>query len=92
MKTRKTAKEKNMQAHSIVFGFDRDTDERSLAQFLQHFTDRSLLKILLPRLQNDEILATVDFLTAIMRRHLSEKEYHSIFLADRGNQAGRTNP
>ena len=81
MATQKTGK-KEMEAYSIVFGFDRKTDERSLRLFLQRFTDKYLLDALLPRLQDDDIAATVDFLTGIMRKHLSEKEYHSLFLAE----------
>ncbi len=81
MATQKTGK-KEMEAHSIVFGFDRKTDEKSLRLFLQCFTDKYLLDALVPRLQDDDIAATVDFLTGIMRKHLSEKEYHSLFLAE----------
>ena len=75
-------KEKKTQPHSIAFGFDRATDERSFGLFLQRFVDKKLMETLLPRLQDEDILATVDFLTGIMRKHLSEKEYHSLFLAE----------
>ena len=75
-------KKQNTQPHTIAFGFDRATDERSFGLFLQHFVDEKLMETLLPRLQDEEILATVDFLTGIMRKHLSEKEYHSLFLAE----------
>ena len=75
-------KKQNTQPHTIAFGFDRATDELSLGLFLQHFVDKKLMETLLPRLQDEEILATVDFLTGIMRKHLSEKEYHSLFLAE----------
>jgi hypothetical protein len=70
------------QPHDIVFGFDRKTDEESLQLFLHYFADKKLLEVLLPRLQDKDILATVDFLTTIMKKHLSEKEYHSLFLAE----------
>jgi len=73
---------KSADPHAIVFGFDRKTDEQSLKLFLQRFTDKKLMKVLVPRLQADEIQATVDFLTTIMQKHLSEKEYHGLFLAE----------
>ena len=76
------AKKESTQAHTIAFGFDRVTDERSFVLFLQRFVDKKLMATLLPRLQDEDILATVDFLTGIMRKHLSEKEYHSLFLAE----------
>lgn len=78
----KTDRKKNTAAHAIVFGFDRATDEQSLMLFLQRFTDKNLMGVLLPRLQDEDISATVDFLTAVMQKHLSEKEYHSLFLAE----------
>jgi hypothetical protein len=78
----KTGIKKNAAAHSIVFGFDRATDEQSLMLFLQRFTDKKVLSVLLPRMQDGDILTTVDFLTAIMQKHLTEKEYHTLFLAE----------
>lgn len=78
----KKAAHKNETAHSIVFGFDRATDEKSLHHFVQRFADSSLLEVLLPRLQEKDILAIVDFLTATMHKYLSEEEYHSLFLAE----------
>ena len=68
--------------HSIVFGFDRTTDEHSLRMFLERFSDKNLLEILLPRLRDEDITDVVDFLTGIMRKHLSEKEYHHLFLGE----------
>ena len=73
---------KKTQAYSIAFGFDRASDERSFELFLQQFVNKKLMKTLLPRLLDEDILATVDFLTGIMQKHLTEKEYHSLFLAE----------
>ena len=70
------------QTHAIAFGFDRATDERSLVLFLERFVDEKLLETLLPRLHDEDIMATVDFLTGILHKHLSEKEYHALFLAE----------
>ena len=69
-------------SHTIVFGFDRTTDEHSLCLFLERFSDEKLMKILLPRLRDKDITDMVDFLTGIMRKHLSEKEYHHLFLGE----------
>jgi hypothetical protein len=81
-KRKKTKSLQGTDPHAIVFGFDRKTDEQSLKLFLQRFTDKKVLEVLLPRLQDKDILGTVDFLTAVLREHLSEKEYHSLFLAE----------
>jgi hypothetical protein len=75
-------KKQNTQAFAIAFGFDRATDEQSFGLFLARFVDKKLMETLLPRLHDEDIQATVDFLTGIMRKHLSEKEYHSLFLAE----------
>jgi hypothetical protein len=80
--TWKMGKKQHTQAHAIAFGFDRATDERSFELFLQCFVDKKLMETLLPRLQDEDIQATVDLLTGIMHKHLSEKEYHSLFLAE----------
>ena len=69
-------------AESISFGFDRPTDERSLALFLSCFADQQLLDTLLPRLADQEILQVVDFITGLMQKHLSEEEYHKLFLSE----------
>jgi len=79
-------------AHAVVFGFDRKTDEQSLQLFLQHFTGAKVMDILLPRLQDDDILQTVGFLTKLMRKHLSEKEYHTLFLGEEDRHTRERNP
>jgi hypothetical protein len=38
------------------------------------------MQILLPRMENKEIDETVNYLTGLMKKHLSEKEYHRHFL------------
>ena len=69
-------------SEAISFGFDRSTDERSLALFLSCFADQQLLDTLLPRLADQEILQVVDFITRLMQKHLSEEEYHKLFLSE----------
>jgi hypothetical protein len=74
----------------ICFGFDRATDERSLVAFLAAFSGRPLLHTLASRLADEEILAVVDFLTGLMKKHLTEKEYHRLFLAGPQTDTGRS--
>jgi len=70
------------RAASICFGLDRQTDERSLASFLRLFAARELTEVLIPRLDQEEMGRIVDLLTGTMRRHLTEQEYHRLFLGD----------
>ncbi len=58
-------------------------DCRSLAAFLKRFSNDALLATLIPRMSDDDITATLDFLTGIMHKHLREKEYHHLFLAEK---------
>jgi TorA maturation chaperone TorD len=74
--------ESPLAADKICFGLDRATDERSLAIFLRLFSSDAFLATLIPRLNDDEIDQLVDQLTGLMRRHLTEKEYHELFLGD----------
>ena len=76
------AKKLGNEPHTIVFGFDRETDEHSLRLFLERFTDEGFMDTILPRLQDEDITEMIDFLTGIMRKHLSERDYHRLFLAE----------
>lgn len=66
----------------MYFGLNRTTDEQSLITFLNCFSQEGLCRVLVPRMSEDEIHQVVDLLTGIMRNHLSEEEYHRLFLGD----------
>lgn len=66
----------------IAFGLDRATDEASLTAYLQMLTDDALLAVLLPRLADAEIEEVLGFVGGLLKRHLSEAEYHRLFLKD----------
>ncbi len=67
----------------ICFGLDRLTDEQSLALFIERFAAPRLLNALIPRLTDNEITATINLITQLMKKHLNEKEYHRLFLSER---------
>lgn len=64
----------------VAFGLSREVDEASLKVFLQKFSSDQILEVLCPRLQEEEINNIVNMLTQLMRRHLTEREYHTLFL------------
>jgi hypothetical protein len=66
----------------MAFGYSREEDERSLIAFLQKFSDDDLMELLSGRLSDSEIEALVDYLTGLMKKHLSEEEYHRYFLKE----------
>ncbi|UCG21111.1 MAG: cytoplasmic protein [Deltaproteobacteria bacterium] len=66
----------------IAFGYSREEDERSLIAFMQKFSDDDLMMLLSSRVSDSEIENLVDLLTGLMKKHLSEEEYHRYFLKD----------
>jgi hypothetical protein len=66
----------------VGFGLDRETDENTVAYYLQKFSDDRLLEVLLKRLENSELAAVFDLLSTLLRKHLDEQEYHALFLKD----------
>ena len=66
----------------MAFGYSREEDERSIVAFLQKFSDDDLMRLLCRRLGDTEIEELVCRLTGLMKRHLSEAEYHRYFLKE----------
>lgn len=64
----------------ICFGLNRATDELSLRVFLEKCAEDSVLDVIVPRLSDTEVAGIVSFLTGVLHRHLSKKEYHRLFL------------
>jgi len=68
----------------IAFGYSREDDERSLIAFLQKFSDDDLMKLLSSRLSDEEIDTLVNILMGLLKKHLSDGEYHRYFLKEGG--------
>jgi len=66
----------------VGFGFSREVDEKSLIVYLQKFSEDTLAKTLVPRLSDQEIDELFELMTRLMRKHLVDKEYHTLFLKD----------
>jgi hypothetical protein len=66
----------------MAFGYSREEDERSLIVFLQKFSDDDLMELLRRRVNDSEIDNLIDLLTGLMKKHLSDEEYHHYFLKD----------
>jgi hypothetical protein len=67
----------------ICFGLDHALDVRSLVTYLRLFGREQFAALLAARMTSEEIITLVDDLTGLMKRHLSEDEYHRYFLDDR---------
>lgn len=66
----------------IGFGLNRETDENTLVCYLQKFSDDSLIQVLKSRLTDHELATLFDTLSNLMRKHLTEDEYHRLFLKE----------
>ncbi len=66
----------------VGFGFDRQTDENTLVYYLQKFSDDTLMEQLIKRLSDDELDDIFSLLTRLLKKHLTDSEYHSLFLKD----------
>jgi len=66
----------------VGFGFNRETDERTLRYYLQKFSDDALLENLLKKMSDRELLDLFDVMTGLLKKHLSDGEYHRLFLKD----------
>jgi hypothetical protein len=68
---------------NMVFGFDRLSDEKSLAVLLRKIARPEMLALLIPRLADQEIASVLDLFTGLMKAHLSRQEFHKFFLGDK---------
>jgi hypothetical protein len=66
----------------IGFGLDRETDENTIISYLQKFSDDTLMGELVKRLTDDELYEIFSLLTRLLKKHLKDSEYHTLFLKD----------
>ena len=64
------------------FGADRKTDESTVICYLQKFSDDTLMEHLISRFSDDELSAIFDLITRLLKKHLTNEEYHRLFLKD----------
>jgi hypothetical protein len=66
----------------LAQGLDEETDLATLRVYLQKLSDDELMDHLLPRLKKEELDRFFDLIGICLRRHLTEEEYHRLFLRD----------
>ena len=66
----------------VGFGLDRETDENTIIYYLQKFSDDTLMATLVNRMTDDELDEIFGLLTRLLKNHLTEPEYHTLFLKD----------
>ena len=66
----------------VGYGLDRETDQATLQVYLQKFSDDVFMKHMLPRLHQEDMDQLFDLLSGLLRKHLEENEYHTLFLKE----------
>ncbi len=76
----------------LGFGFDRETDEKTLKVYLQMFSDDTFLESFVPRLSDQEMEDLIGQIFRLLKNHLKDDEYHSLFLKDDEDLEIRSDP
>jgi len=66
----------------VGYGADRETDENTLIYYLQKFSDDRFVSLITKRMTDEEMLELFNLLNRLLKNHLEEAEYHSVFLKD----------
>lgn len=66
----------------VGFGSDRQTDENTVIFYLQKFSDDRLMKTIIHRLSDEELLEIFELITRLLKEHLDSSEYHQLFLKE----------
>jgi len=66
-----------------AFGMDRKTDEETVMFYLQKFSEDGFMEAFLPRLSEKELEGVYLFINDHLKKHISEDEYHELFLKDK---------
>lgn len=75
----------------VGYGADRETDENTLIYYMQKFSDDQFMSLITKRMTDEEMLELFDLLNHLLKNHLTEVEYHELFLKDDHGDYGLTN-
>ncbi len=66
----------------VGFGLDRETDENTIIYYLQKFSDDQLMEKMIKQLTDDELDEIFSIISRLLKKHLTESDYHKLFLKD----------
>lgn len=66
----------------VGFGMDRETDENTVRYYFQKFSDDTMMKTMVKRMSDEELEEAFLYLSRLLKEHLSEPEYHRLFLKE----------
>ncbi|MCX5811813.1 MAG: cytoplasmic protein [Proteobacteria bacterium] len=64
------------------YGLDRQSDENTVQLYLQKFSDDDLMKTILKRMTDDDLTDVFEITGKMLKKYLTEPEYHQLFLKD----------
>lgn len=64
------------------YGLDRQTNEDTVQLYLQKFSDDHLMGTILKRMTDDDLNEIFAITGRMLKKYLSEPEYHQLFLKD----------
>lgn len=71
----------------VGFGFNREIDEHTLTYYLQKFSDDQQMAIIRTRMSDSDMEELFNLLGKLLKKYLTEKEYHKYFLKDEASTA-----
>lgn len=66
----------------VGFGLDREGDEATVTYYLQKFSDDELQAVIRKRMSQEDLQALFDLINRLMKRYLTDGEYHRYFLKE----------
>ncbi len=72
----------NLNPHEMCFGLNTELDQQSVSIFLQLLGRKELAETLGNRLSSEEIGAFVHLTTGLLKKNMTEDEYHELFLCE----------
>lgn len=66
-----------------AFGMNRKTDEETIKFYLQKFSEDAFMDTFVPRLSDEELEMIYETVNGLLKKHITEDEYHHLFLKDR---------
>lgn len=75
----------------LGYGMDRQSNEDTVQMYLQKFSDDHLMKTILKRMTDDDLDEIFEITSKMLKKYLTEPEYHRLFLKEEmegtGNKA-----
>lgn len=80
-----------LNPHEMCFGLNTELDRESMSCFLQLLGRKELADNLATRLSSEEIEDFVHLATGMLKKNMTEDEYHELFLCEKSPHESKTN-